>query len=254
MKYFEKKANSNPVLNPTYLHMSSFKGVALVLAAALSTAVFATMLASAQSPQMEQKLAAIKQAAAANKQKLAQYTWQETETVSIKGSVKDTKVYQIKMVNGKQQKTLSSEQKAPPPSGGGRLKEHMIEKETQEFQEYGQAIGALAKQYTTPDPDAIAKAKEAGNISVQPGSSTVSLVIKNYVKQGDSVTMTISEQTHSPVGVEVNSYLNDPSDAVTISAKFAQLPDSTNHVATTTVNGVSKHLTISEQNSNYQKM
>jgi len=67
MKYSEKKANSNPVLNPTYLHMSSFKGVALVLAAALFTAVFATMLASAQSPQMEQKLAAIKQAAAANK-------------------------------------------------------------------------------------------------------------------------------------------------------------------------------------------
>jgi hypothetical protein len=30
-----------------------------------------------------------------NKQKLAQYTWQETETISIKGNVKDTKVYQV---------------------------------------------------------------------------------------------------------------------------------------------------------------
>ena len=96
-------------------------------------------------------------------------------------------------------------------------------------------------------------AKQAGNISIQPGSGTVSLVIKNYIKQGDSMTMTISEQTHSPVSVQVNSYLNDPKDAVTISAQFAQLPDGTNHVATTSIDGVSKHLTMNDQNSNYQK-
>ena len=233
---------------------TKLRRAAMLSAVAIGTVVLTALPVSAQSPQMEQKLAAVKQAAAANKQKLAAYTWQETETVSVKGSVKDTKVYQVKMVDGKAQKTLASEQKAPPPSGGGRMKEHIIAKETQEFQEYGQAIGALAKQYTTPDPDAIAAAKQAGNISLQPGSGTVSLVIKSYIKQGDSVTMTISEQTHAPVSIQVNSYLSDPSDAVTISAKFAQLPDGTNHVATTTINGVSKHLTISEQNANYQKM
>jgi len=48
--------------------------------------------------------------------------------------------------------------------------------------------------------------------------------------------------------------LNDPSDAVAISAQFAQLPDGTNHVASMTINGESKHLTVNEQNSNYQRM
>jgi hypothetical protein len=96
-------------------------------------------------------------------------------------------------------------------------------------------------------------AKQAGNISLQPGAGTVSLVIKNYVKPGDSVTMTINEATHSPASVQVNSYLDDPKDAVTISAQFAQLPDGTNHVATTTTTGVSKELTVNDQNSNYQK-
>jgi hypothetical protein len=67
------------------------------------------------------------------------------------------------------------------------------------------------------------------------------------------MTMTISKQTHSPVSAQNNSYLKDPSDAVTISAQYAQLPDGTNHVATATINGVSKELTINEQNSNYQK-
>ena len=66
--------------------------------------------------------------------------------------------------------------------------------------------------------------------------------------------MTISEQTHSPVSVQVNSYLNDPKDAVNINAQFAQLPDGTNHVASATINGVSKQLTVAEQNSNYRKL
>ncbi len=148
---------------------------------------------------MADKLTAIKQAQETNKQKLAQYTWQETETISLKGNVKDTKVYQVQMVNGQPQKTEINNQKAG--SGGGRegrVKEHAIEKKTEEYQQYGQQIGALAKQYTTPNPEALMQAKQAGNISIQPGGGTVSLVIKNYVKQGDSMTMTVSEQTHSP--------------------------------------------------------
>ena len=229
------------------------KRMALALTVAISAGVFAITPAAAQNQQMEQKLMAIKDAQAANKQKLAQYTWTETETISIKGDVKDTKVYQVSMVNGKQQQTLLNDQKAQPSGRQGRVKEHVVDKKKQEYQEYGQSIGALAKQYTTPNPEALMQAKQAGNISLQPGSGTVSLVIKNYVKQGDSMTMTVSEQTHSPMSVQVNSYLSDPKDAVTISAQFAQLPDGTNHVATTLINGVSKQLTVNDQNSNYQK-
>jgi hypothetical protein len=211
-------------------------------------------IATAQSPQMVEKLMAIKTAMDANKQRLAQYTWQESETISIKGEVKDTKIYQVQMVNGQQQKTLVNNEQAQSGGREGRLKERIIEKKTEEYEQYGQQIGALAKQYTAPNPEALMQAKQAGNISLQLGASTVSLVIKNYVKQGDSMTMTVSEQTHSPVSVQVNSYLNDPSDAVTINAQFARLPDGTNHVASTLINGVSKELTVNEVNSNYQKM
>jgi len=230
------------------------KRVALALTIALTAGVLAATTAMAQSQQMTDKLIAIKTAQDANKAKLAQYTWTELETISIKGDVKDTKTYQVSMVNGKAQKTLVNDQKAS--SGGGRegrVKERVVDKKKAEFQEYGQSISALAKQYTTPNPEALMAAKQAGNISLVPGSGTVSLVIKNYVKQGDSVTMNISEQTHSPQSIQVNSYLDDPKDAVTISAQFAKLPDGTNHVATTTINGVSKQLTVTDQNSNYQK-
>jgi hypothetical protein len=214
--------------------------------------VLAGITAFAQSPQLEEKLAALKQNQAANKQKLAQYTWTETETISIKGSVKDTKMYQVQMVNGQQQKTEISNQQAQQGGREGRLKEHVVEKKKGEFEEYGQQISALAKQYTTPDPDRLMQAKQAGNISLQPGGGTVALIIKNYVKPGDSVTLTIDPQSKQLQNIRVASYLNDAKNAVTISAEFAQLPDGTNHVASTLINGVSKQLTVNDVNSNYQ--
>ncbi|MFZ3378473.1 MAG: hypothetical protein WA193_02470, partial [Candidatus Acidiferrales bacterium] len=54
--------------------------------------------------------------------------------------------------------------------------------------------------------------------------------------------------------LQISSYLDDPQDAVTISAQYAQLPNGPNHVASMIVNGVSKQLTVQMQNSNYQKM
>ena len=211
-------------------------------------------IAMAQNQPLEEKLIALKQNQEANKQKLAQYTWQETETISIKGSVKDTKVYQVQMVNGQQQKTEVSNQQAQQSGREGRLKEHIVDNKKQEYQEYGQSIGALAKQYTTPDPDRLMQAKQAGNISLQPGGGTVNLIIKNYVKPGDSVTFTVDPVSKQLQNLRVASYLDDPKDAVTISAEFAQLPDGTNHVASTLINGQSKQLTVNNQNSNYQRM
>ena len=208
--------------------------------------------AFAQNQQLEEKLMALKQNQANNKQKLAQYTWTETETISLKGEVKDTKVYTVQMVNGQQQKTEVSNQAAQQGGREGRLKERVVDKKKAEYQQYGQQIGALAKQYTTPDPDKLMQAKKAGNISLQPGNGTASIVIKNYVKQGDSVTFTLDPQSKQLQNVHVASYLNDPKDAVTISAEFGQLPDGTNHVTSTLINGESKQLTVNDVNSNYQ--
>jgi hypothetical protein len=226
------------------------RAVAVVIA---SLFVLGAVAALAQSPQMLDKLMTLKTNQENNKQKLAQYTWQETETISVKGNVKDTKVYQVSMVNGQQQKTEVSNQQAQQSGREGRLKKRAVEHVTDEYTQYGQSIAALAKQYTTPNPEALMAAKNAGNVSLVPGTGTANLVIKNYVKQGDSITFTIAPQTKQLQNVHVASYLNDPKDAVTINATFSQLPDGTNHVASTLINGVSKELTVNDVNSNYQK-
>ena len=215
----------------------------------------AATVAVAQNPQMEEKLMAIKQNMAKNKQQLTTYTWTQTETISLKGEVKDTRTYQVSDAGGQQQKTEINDEKAS--SGGGRegrLKKHVIAKKTDEYKEYGQQIGQLVKQYTVPDPERLMQAKQQGNLSLVPGNGTTSLVIKSFVKPNDQVTFVISDQSKAPVSIQVNSYLNDPGDVVTVGAQFAQLPDGTNHVTSATINGVQKHLTIQDQNSNYQKV
>jgi len=110
------------------------------------------------------------------------------------------------MVNGQQQKTEISDQKAQQGGHEGRVKGHVIEKKKEEYQEYAQQIGALAKQYTTPNPQLLMQAKQAGNISLQPGGGTVSIVVKNYVKQGDSMTFTLDPQSKQLQNVRVSSY------------------------------------------------
>jgi hypothetical protein len=221
------------------------------------TAVVALFLSAlpihAQSPEVQQKLAEVKTAMAANKQALAHYTWQEQQTTSIKGDVKKQQVYQVSVGPDGQQKTQIGGSQAPPPSGG-RLKQHVVAKKTAEFQDYGQEIAGLAKQYTQPDPERLQAAYQAGNVSLQSGGGEgeITLVIKNYIKPGDSVTLIFNRQQKGIQSIKVASYLDSPSDAVTIAAQFAKLPDGTNHVAGTQIDGVSKQLTVVTQNSNYQ--
>jgi hypothetical protein len=230
----------------------------LVSAATISAAVyvlaFALPEASAQNPGLGQKVAEIKQASAANKQALASYTWQEQQAISLKGEVKKTVSYQVSIgADGQQQKIELGSSAAPPPSGG-RLKQRIVAKKTDEFQQYGQQVAALAKQYTQPNPQLLQQAYQQGNASIQLGGAagTVTLVIKNYIKPGDSMTLVFNEGQKSIQTLQVSSYLSDPKDAVTMVVQFAKLPAGVNHVATAQINGVSKQMTVAIQNFNYQ--
>src|SRR5215471_15615294 len=107
----------------------------LALAAALPYSV------SAQGPELQQKVAEIKEAAAKNKQALAQYTWVEQDTISLKGEQKKQERFQVRLgPDGKPQKTsLDPPEQPPAQSGGvrnGRLKEHVVEKKKEEYKDY----------------------------------------------------------------------------------------------------------------------
>jgi hypothetical protein len=232
----------------------------------LIASVFAIGMASAQStpapnPEMQKRVADLKEAMAKNKQALAQYTWVEQDTISLKGDVKKQEQFQVTLgPDGKPQKTplnpAPPPQQAAPSGRGGRLKQHVVEKKTEEYKDYADQIKALIQQYVPPDKDAIEQARQKGNISLSPQADTpgqYKLVITNYVKQGDNMTLVVDKTTQSLVSLSIATYLNDPKDAVTVSSQFSAIPGGPNHVASQTINGVSKQLTIAVQNSNYQK-
>ena len=213
-----------------------------------------TLFSPAQNQQLSEKVQQIKQSSAENKKALAKYTWEEQQTISLKGEVKKVQTFLVKIgPDGQQQKTEINGQPAAQPSGG-RLKRHIVEKKKEEFQEYGEQIAALAKQYTAFDPDTFQDAYQKGNVSLQPnpGNDSVNLIIKSFLKPGDTVTLSFNPKQKGLQSFVIDSYLNDPKDAVKINVQFARIPNGPNHVASMLVNGVSKQLTVNIQNSNYQ--
>ena len=214
-------------------------------------------LAWAQNPQVQQRLAEVKESAAKNKEALSHYSWQEQQTIAIKGGVKDMKLYQVHLgPDGKPQKV---ETENTPTSSGGRkhgLAHHVKEKKGEEYKQYGQQIATLAQQYAQPDPQKLQQAFQQGNVMLGSGGTPgeVKMVISNYIKPNDKMTVIFNQQVKAIQSVNVATYLQDPKDAVSIGAQFSQLPDGTNHVASTQTKGESKDLLVTTQNSNYQKI
>ena len=85
-------------------------------------------LVRAQNQEMQERVAEIKVAAARNKQALAQYTWVEQVTISLKGEQKKQESFQVRLgPDGQPQKSLIGAP-APEEPSGGRLKRHIVEK------------------------------------------------------------------------------------------------------------------------------
>lgn len=225
----------------------------LMILAAAGLFVCSTPQVNAQSDQMLDKLMQVKMAADANKAALATYTWQQQQTVSIKGDVKSTTIYQIRIgPDGTQQKTDLSA--PPPPPSGGRLKRRIVANKTAEYKDYADQMVTTAKQYAPPKPALLDQAYKAGNIAFVPAPGIVSLVIKNYIKPGDSMTIIFDTQQKAILSVKIASYMADPSDPFTVAVTYAKLPDGSNQISMIQVNGQTKQLGITLQNSNFQKI
>ena len=213
--------------------------------------------ANAQNQELQERVAEIKEAAAKNKQAMAQYTWVEQINISLKGEQKKQEHFQVRLgPDGKPQKT-SLDPPAEPTESGGRLKKHIVEKKKEEYKEYAEQMKALAQQYVPPDREMIQQAYAQGNItlgSVAGAPGELQLVIHNYLKPQDSMTLVFDKTQKELLGLQIASYMDDPKDAMNLTVQFSRLPDGPNHVSSMVIDGVSKQLNIATQNSNYQHL
>ena len=224
----------------------------------LAARVLHTQPLFAQNEELQQKVEQIKQATAQNKKSLAQYTWVEQVTISLKGTQKKQERFQVVLWPDGTPEETSLDQPAFLDSGGiGSHMRKRVEKKKEEFEEYADQIKSLIRQYVPPDKDMLQQAYQRGNIMMGPHArppGEFRLAISNYIKQGDNMTLVIDEAQKDLVSVSIATYIDEPSDEVTVSAQFTGIPGGPHHVSSETINGVKKQLTIVIQNSDYQKL
>ena len=206
-----------------------------------------------QNPELQQKLAAVKQAAAENKQKLLQYQWTETTQLTLKGDAKPpTKNSCQYGPDGKVQKTAIG----PPPQepSGGKMKQKVIAKKKEEMKDYMQDVKAVLGMYVPPDPQKMQAAYQAGKVSLNPVSGAVNLVFTDYAQPGDKMTLRFDTATKKITGLNISTYMGEEKDVVTLEVQMGSLPDGTNYEQQTVLNATAKQLVVTITNSNYQKL
>jgi hypothetical protein len=216
-------------------------------------ALAAAIPAFAQNAELQQKLAAVKQVIALNKQSLQQYQWTETTQLTLNGDAKPPTQNLCQYGPGGQvQKTPIG----PPPEqpSGGRLKQRVIEKKKEEMQEYMGEVKGLLSMYVPPDPQKMQQAYQAGKVSLNPAGGLTNLVFRDYAQPGDQMTLTFDTANKKVISLDINTYMGQEKDAVTLQVQMATLPDGTNYVQQTILNATAKKLVVDTTSSNYQKM
>lgn len=209
----------------------------------------------AGNPGVAERVGAIKASIAASAKNLRTYQWVETTTVSLNGEQKSMKQVQCYYgADGNLQKIPISQSAPGKTPGGlrGKIAQNKKEELTAEMQ---QAV-ALVKSYLPPDPNRLEASKAAGKVSMdvlQPGQ-VIRLVFRDYRLAGDSMGITLNITTNQLAGINVGTYLSQPSNPVTMTTQMGTLNDGTTYPAAIQLNLPSKGVSVNVANTGYRKM
>ncbi len=232
--------------------MASSKPRFAVVACGIMSLVPAMVMA--QSPELQQRVAALKQSSAQDQQNIRQYEWIETTVISLKGEEKSRQ--QKRCYYGAEGSLQKVTESAPPPPAKKRgLRGHVAENKKEELTDYMKQAVALVKTYVPPDPSRIQAVKEAGKVSLEmPGAGKgARLNFSGYAKPGDMLSVEVDPATNRLMGLTVATYLDDAEDSVTLDVRFASLPDGTGYPATEALVAKAKNLSVNVTNSGYRK-
>ncbi len=216
--------------------------------------------AQAPPPTADQMVAALKKNLGESQQRLRQYQWVETTSISLKGEEKSRK--QQRVFYGADGKLTKTPIDAPPPpesSGGGRrsgrVKEKVVENKKDEMKDYMEAAAKLIHTYVPPSAALIQKAKDAGNMTVSPPQQgTIHVEFKNFIQASDLLGIDVDTKALLLGAINVATYLEKPEDAITLNVRFATLADGTSYTAQTTLDAKAKNIRVVIENAGYRPL
>jgi hypothetical protein len=201
--------------------------------------------------------AAVKESLQKSMAALRQYQWVETTVVSMKGEEKSrTQNNCFYGADGKVQKTPV----AAPAQDEGKKKRgvrgKVVENKKEEISDATKEAVGLVKQYVPPDPAKIQAAKAAGKLTVTPpdAQGNVQIVIKDYLKAGDSLTLAANAATDRIGGVTVATFTDKAKDAVGLKIAFGAFADGTVYPAKIQLDVAAQNLAVAIENSGYKKL
>jgi hypothetical protein len=226
----------------------------LVVGAWIIALLLVPRIARSQSPEVQQRVAALKQSVAKDQQSIRQYQWIETTVISLKGDEKSRQQKQCYYgADGVLQKVTVDA--SPPPDKKRGIRGRVVARKTEELTDYMKQAVALVKTYVPPDPARIQAVKDAGKVSVDlPGAGHgVRVNLRDYGKPGDVLTVEVDPASNRVTGLTVATYLSDAKDTVTLNVSFLSLQDGTGYPATEVLVAQAKNLTVNVTNSGYRK-
>ena len=195
----------------------------------------------------QQQGAALLTGMAANAQQLRQYTFKQRTEMYHKGELKNARVEEVHYsASGERISIPLDEQKsqsdAPRRGPGHRIVAKKMTEKKEEMKDYIDRLKALAERYPGTDSgklkDAIAKAE----IITGGGSGLTRIRMRDYVKPGDSMTMSFDQATKRPVKTEITTFLDDGPVSVVIA--FDQLHDGPNYPGEIVITSITKQVEV----------
>ncbi len=204
----------------------------------------------------------MQQAMATNKQRLRNYQWIETTTITVDGKprpprqsiCKYTEDGTLEKTGLGQQEARAEAQRAALPLRGGLIKKLMAKKKKGEFQEDLKQIHALTELYMPFDRAKFKEALAAGQVDLEHDGTTDDVVIiNNYAKKGDQLRLTLNQATMQVERISVKTYFDKPKEVLTAKVQYSTLGDGTRYTAVTTIDAPSKKLSVARVNSDFSK-
>ena len=227
----------------------------LIITFSILTSSGPSTIVQAQSPQVQQHVAALKKSLAESQASLKKYEWIETTAVSLKGEEKSRKQNRCYYgANGAVQKVPVGA--APPQEKKRGLRGKIVENKKEELTDYMQQAVGLIKLYVPPSPQKLQASKDAGKVSLdilEPGKR-IRLNFSDYVKPGDKLSVEVDLTGHRVLGLKVSTYLEIEKDPVNLDVTFTTLPDATNYASHVALNAPGKNVAVNVTNSGHRKV
>lgn len=222
---------------------------------ALMSLLFGASIGAQQPPANTDHVAAVKRSLQTSMAALRQYTWVESTVISLKGEEKSRTQKQCSYGADGQLLKIPIGDPAPPAKTERGLRGRIAENKKEEVSASMKEAVALLHEYVPPDPQRIQAARDAGKLSIIPpdAAGNVQIVIKDYLKSGDSLTLRANAATDRLLGLTVATYSDSANHSVALKVEFSSLLDGTIYPENIDLEVSQESLQVAVENLGYNK-